>query len=341
MSISAFKVDGQTYHYDYGELDNLPTLNGVTVSGAKTLEQYGVASENLAMQAYPISIEAGERAVITDGADGLPIKSLTVNMLPIQSGSGTPSVDNVRPISGWRSITVSHSGDTTETVTVTIPTDPGIVYGGTLDVISGLLTVTHRLITFDGSESWNAYGSGFRRSMGAFPGLGTQYSDKDVANWLSPAPNGHNPVSTTSAVANTFLIGTQANLNVPSATTVAELQQLLSSEPLQVAYVLATPMTYQCDPTEISTVLGDNTIWSNAGDVTVEYRADPTLLLQKLTGSTEDDMVADANIDANTYFMVGNALYLSTAAISSGSSIIPNTNCTLTNLAEALNAIKS
>lgn len=341
MDIKGIKVDGTTNAIDYNALSNRPSINGVTLNGNTTLDQFGVATESLAIKAYPLDIEAGDPAVITDGADGLPIKSLIVNIVPNQSGSGTPSLNNIRPISGWRSVTVSHSGDTTETVTVTIPTDPGIVYGGTLDVISGLLTVTHRFVTYDGSESWGTIGVGYRCSLGTLPGLGTAYSDKDVSSWLQTAPYGHNPTSSSTAIENTFLCGGFLNVNVSGVESVDDLKTLLSSQPLQVAYVLKTPMTYQCDPAEITTALGDNTISANTGGVTVEYRADPTLLLQKLTGSTEDDMVSDINIDANTYFMVGNALYLSTAAISSGSSIIPNTNCTLTNLAEALNAIKS
>ena len=52
-------------------------------------------------------------------------------------------------------------------------------------------------------------------------------------------------------------------------------------------------------------------------------------------------MVSDSNIASGTYFMVGNNLYLSTAVIAQGDTIVPGTNCTLTNLAAALNALNS
>ena len=52
-------------------------------------------------------------------------------------------------------------------------------------------------------------------------------------------------------------------------------------------------------------------------------------------------MIADANIASGKYFIVNNNLYLSTAAILAGDPIKPGTNCTLTNLAAALNAINS
>ncbi|MBO4853948.1 MAG: hypothetical protein J5482_02230 [Oscillospiraceae bacterium] len=40
---------------------------------------------------------------------------------------------------------------------------------------------------------------------------------------------------------------------------------------------LTEPMTYQLAPAEITTLLGDNRIWADTGDVTVIYRADPTI----------------------------------------------------------------
>lgn len=48
---------------------------------------------------------------------------------------------------------------------------------------------------------------------------------------------------------------------------------------------------------------------------------------------------ASTNIETNQYFMVGNRLYYSTRAITSGSNITPGTNCNSVSIADALNAI--
>ena len=40
---------------------------------------------------------------------------------------------------------------------------------------------------------------------------------------------------------------------------------------VQLVYELATPQTYQLTPTEVTTLLGDNTIWADTGDVSVTY----------------------------------------------------------------------
>lgn len=123
-------------------------------------------------------------------------------------------------------------------------------------------------------------------------------------------------------------------------TTTAEFKAAVSG--IMLCYELATPIEIDLsDVPEIATLYGDNCIWSDAGDVDVEYRADTKLYIQKLTGSTESDMIADANIPTNTYFMIGNTLYLSTAAIAQGETIVPGTNCTQTNLAAALNALNT
>ena len=109
-----------------------------------------------------------------------------------------------------------------------------------------------------------------------------------------------------------------------------------------VCYELATPQTYQLTPQEaITTLLGQNNVWVDCGPVSVEYPADTKLYIQKINTPTDDDMIADANIASGQYFIVNNNLYLSTAAILAGDPIKPGTNCTLTNLAAALNAINS
>lgn len=110
---------------------------------------------------------------------------------------------------------------------------------------------------------------------------------------------------------------------------------------VQLCYELARPTEIQLTPQEIRTLLGENSIWSDGGDVEVDYPADTKLYIQRLTGSDEDDMVANANIPDATYFLINNMLYKSTTAIASGDPIVPGTNCTVTNLAEALNIFNS
>jgi hypothetical protein len=110
---------------------------------------------------------------------------------------------------------------------------------------------------------------------------------------------------------------------------------------VQLVYELATPITYQLTPQEITTLLGVNNVWSDCGPVDVEYPADTKLYIQNINAPTDEDMTADTQIVSGKYFLIGNTMYLSTTTIPTGDTIIPGTNCTKTNLAEALNALNT
>ena len=47
----------------------------------------------------------------------------------------------------------------------------------------------------------------------------------------------------------------------------------LASNPFQICYELATPIEIPLTSMEISTLAGQNVLWADCGDVTVEYLA--------------------------------------------------------------------
>lgn len=216
----------------------------------------------------------------------------------------------------------------------------GTVYGASLDVKNGILTVTKSLATYNGNETWTATATahGFymtRPSAWLLRSAITTNLFKEV------------PAGTGTANMNPWEVGwntTGANLLFmcdSTITTLDEWKAFLAANPLQIMYELENPVSYQLDPTTIKSILGQNNIWCDTGDITsLEYRADTRLYIEHLT-HPDGDMVADANIANGSYFMVNNRLYIATAAIASGASIVPGTNCTETNLAAALNAINA
>ena len=76
----------------------------------------------------------------------LPLASHVVDVTATQSGSGTPSPDNVRPINGYSAINISQSGADTSTPTVHTINLSGTYYGGEYDARTGVFTVTHKLV---------------------------------------------------------------------------------------------------------------------------------------------------------------------------------------------------
>lgn len=220
--------------------------------------------------------------------------------------------------------------------------DAGTVYGGTLDVTSGMLTVEYGLFTFT-NQTWTMVNSTTYRYYNANFAEGRFNNDANViSNWLPNAVGGSAPQFLQSGDVNNHNIYIyHADAIDASITDAASLKAYITSNPLQVVYKLQNPISIQLDPVSVASLLGNNNIWSDTGSVaSCEYRADTKLYLEKLT-NPDDDMVANANITSGSYFMVGNSLYLATANIANGGAITPGTNCTATNLAAALNAINS
>lgn len=72
---------------------------------------HGLGGGGKIAQAIGVTNSAsGSIASFTDGGDDLPMKSLKVEIVPKQSGSGDPSPSNVRPITGWDEVEVYVGG---------------------------------------------------------------------------------------------------------------------------------------------------------------------------------------------------------------------------------------
>lgn len=333
---------------------------------------------------YPVKTVTGSPVVITDGAEDMAVEAMFVAIHPMQSGSGDPSPDNIRTISGYNHCAISvhgknlyddtknvtghlnrsdgtvveDSSDTTqvteyievdgdflitghifsmydtsgiETVNVCIYDKnkefvrytlvyfdqsgdgsavisiedgekyvryiitskninnnnyrfysariysvswysyAGTVYGGTLDVTTGLLTVDMAVKTVTAPTN-------IRRNNATqyyileseFPGIRTItgqqasiISDKFIATDQTSLPGG--------------VFQNNANVRINTINSYDSAAAMLEDVgDIQICYPLAEPVTYQLAATEVQTLLGDNTISANCGDVTVSYHSDPT-----------------------------------------------------------------
>ena len=244
--------------------------------------------------------------------------------------------------SGSKDISIVGNG-----VQVVFPTEAGTVYGGTLDVTTGKLVVDSAYIELDGSdESWGLDGSGsakayFYLKIGANGsvvnnvGICDQYVRASISG--STTTVGFNVFN--SSGRNSAVIAVRPS-NVADM-TLNGFKAMLGDSPIHIVYKLSTSTEYTLLETEVKTLLGLNNIWSDCGDTSLDYRADPTLYIQRLTQPAEDDMTANQNIASGVFFMVGNNLYYSTASIASGEQIVPGTNCTALSLADALNNLNA
>ena len=238
---------------------------------------------------------------------------------------------------------------------ISFPTSAGTVYGGTLDVTTGVLTVNRIAYSFTGDERIDCHDKGLNNQRYALMINTSGYIQLPIFKWpLEAGDMSSSHFKWTSSMATSYgawrisqdrwLIFTDAGSTHKYADA-TEFKAYLAEQyslgtPVQISYIIAEPITYQCTPTEVRTLLGLNNIWADAGLIDLTYRADTKLYIEQLT-KPDADMIADANITSGSYFMVGNGLYLATANIANGSAIVVGTNCTRTNLAEALNTINA
>lgn len=232
----------------------------------------------------PTDTASGAIASFPDGTSVFSAKSVLCDIEPIQGGSGTPSPSNVRPISGHDGVVVSVSPTTSAsdaTVYSVSFASAGTVYGGEVDVVSGVLTVDRAMVDL-GTLNWTKRNT----SSGHF--RFTANADIYMPSSTSALPNiicSAYPTITPDA----------SWLGVSGASCNNSAQQILISDEnytdatsfktamngVQVVYELATPQTYQLTPTEVDLLLGQNNVWNDCGDTEVTYKADVALYVEK------------------------------------------------------------
>ena len=146
------------------------------------------------------------------------------------------------------------------------------VYGGSVDVKTGTLTVTHYMIT-DLEDKTLIYAS---------------QNDDGYVVYISPSVNNLPANKVSFGMSNVFSTkigqGKIGRLAVAdnaiyfvlpkvelSSYDIASAKTWLAEKNVQIYYALATPQTYQLSNAQLSTLLGVNNIWADTGDISVTY----------------------------------------------------------------------
>lgn len=232
---------------------------------------------------YALSFEKTGNPITCIPIEDYPL-GVSVSFTPRQAGTGDPSPENVRPISGRDSvkITVSNNSESHD-YTLTLPET---IYGGTVNVVTGEGSKDwSELITLTGEESWNeptSVTAGYKnyRVIDFFP-----YSvDKIVsshflgeANTVYSTPPYNNKV--TSYPDTSQLIVQVSESVAPDLDSWKSYlaAQAAAGTPVQVAYKLATPEPFQATGNQpILALPGVNTVYTDGDSVTVSGKAYPT-----------------------------------------------------------------
>ena len=262
-----FKLPAGTYYFTRGNYPNATYLMH-KVNG----ENAGIETNSGAF-----TLEAEDEVWV-----GFYVYNKTFSNLhaPIQivQGSTEPATfspySNICPISGWTQVKVwvKPTYDTSLTPTATISLGQ-TVYGGTVDVVNGVLTVDSAIVDL-GNLEWVKSSSG-RTFYATLP----QYlKDRPNENYIctrykfdgfasSPPYYGENGTfrlfrsGASPAVYEIYIHDENYNDAVTFKSAMSEVQLLYPVTPIEVDL---TPQT-------IKTLLGTNNIWADAGEMSIEY----------------------------------------------------------------------
>lgn len=269
---------------------------------------------------------------------------------------------NTAPTATWKpqleigASATAYEPYTAQTYPITFPTEAGTVYSGSLDVKSGKLTVDRVGVTIS-DLTWTYDSSNTRFTTSSITNVIQKPSADNVllAGLMSSA---YTARAATQLAANDRSIGVLSNgqllIRDTNYTVASNFVSAMGTQ--SIVYPLATPQTYQLTPTEVTMLIGHNTIWMDAdGKIKLDYKANAIATkgdvneaiariktLAKITEAiapVESSYTATQNYSVDDYLIVDYKLYKVTAAIANGGAITPNTNVTATTIMAEIKAL--
>lgn len=138
------------------------------------------------------------------------------------------------------------------------------VYGGTLDVLTGELTITHGFITVNGTENIGK-STLTNCDIYIFGVVGADFSKPFITSAFEYSATAVN------AIGYTWRGSSDVQMRMGYApygtTTVDDFKDWLSQNPLQICYTLATPTTLSLTPQTVKALVGENHMQASTGDV--------------------------------------------------------------------------
>lgn len=261
--------------------------------GARTLYLRDEAArdgiEDLADQLVNGSMVTSTDAQIVsfyDTEGGMPLAALIANIEASQSGSGTPSPTNRRAFSGHTACNISHSGaDISQptTIAVSLPGEAGTVYGGTLDVLNGKLSVTCAAKVVSGASDIADINTSRKLVYVNLPGIASEGLNTEAE--LETLRCDRFYTLGTSQTWNNFdlyisKVAGNENIVLKYAdvfTSAADAAAWFAANPTTILYELTEPVEYTLEEQTVMTLKGANSFWADTGKIRkLSYRLPPS-----------------------------------------------------------------
>ena len=211
----------------------------------------------------------------TDKADSLV--GLNVGINYTQSGSGTASPSNPRTISGFNAMNLSVNGVNNS---ISLGTT---VYSGTLNVLTGELTLDCKAITINDLTTLS-YVSAFTRFQTSM--LNSEIKRPAGNNQILAGLNCEclKPTYASSSITEDFgvAVNTLGDLFITESDYTDPTTLKTNLGAYYIIYPLNTPVVVNLTPTAISSIIGDNVIAADTnGNIEVTYKESVKLYLDK------------------------------------------------------------
>lgn len=162
------------------------------------------------------------------------------------------------------------------------------VYGGVLDVVNGVLTIDYAKVVFNGTQQLQS--ANFRPASDSsawifkaielpnFIPVGYSVVGDFKCDKLKPRTYDYLYSTDTGHGESVALFYNNTNGSVvmrisdTTLRTEEAINAYLEENPITVVYKLATPITIQLTPTQIETIIGNNTIFADTGDTSLTFK---------------------------------------------------------------------
>lgn len=324
MTISPMIVENSVTDYTYAPYSNICPITGLdSVTVSRTGKNLCPSFERYNTTNYvssPIFLKAGKQYTVSFESDIIP-NAIYLRKGAFNTASGqyiyntkqwtfTPNESRMylfqfyQSGTGWDNHVFSNLqlelGSTAteyepyqgQTYDITFPTGAGTVYGGSLDVTNGMLTVNRTTVDL-GTLTWTW---------------------NDANGWIAPFSGGLKPMVNNSVAMNAIcstmpvvsktennsIVTAGTNLDTIAATWQGTYLYGSNANAMPtgiLVYELATPITYTLTLQEITTLLGTNNIWADTGNMSCTYYVNSQLntelnnYIPKSLGTAEGDII--------------------------------------------------
>jgi len=290
-------INDNAYNLAHGiRSDIIPTTPGTVYTGSK-VGAFEETWANLLVRFYDSNKSFIESRTLVSynaqsGSVTVPNGICFVSFSVTQGGTSFDGY-NVQVETGPSS--TNYEPYTSESISVNWQDTAGTVYGGTLDVISGVLAVNRAMVDL-GTLTWTY------DSSATYP----YFQSRAIVNNIKKTVNNNVPANVIcsqyiNVAANQPYLGHVTNcITVPTSgyvyiydtsyTDAATFKTAMNG--VQLVYELANPITYQLTPQEVTTLLGNNVVYTDVGPVSVEYPADTGKVVDELNRHLNDKITS-------------------------------------------------